>query len=167
MIRPIRQLSLALGIGASVLVAGTAHGSQAFPSVVQKELDMPCAPSCTLCHLTDPGQSHNYTQRFALLAAIPAAGGLPLAGNESKLKTGLQKIKAGGIAFDTDSDGTSDYDELKEGNDPNKPGDSRLCGPSYGCGAHIAKAPAKNGGAWVLAACAAALVTFGFRRRAS
>ncbi len=94
-------------------------------------------------------------------------GRTPLKGDESKLEKGLQKIKEGGIAFDTDKDGTSDYDELKEGNDPDKPGDSRLCGPAYGCGAHIAKAPAKNGGAWVLAACAAALVTFGFRRRRS
>ena len=165
MIRSARQLSLALGIGASVLVAGTAQGSPAFPSVMQKEFDMPCPPSCTLCHVTDPGQAGNFNKPFALMAVVPAAG-LPLAGDESKLKAGLQKIKAGGIAFDTDKDGTSDYDELKEGNDPNKPGDSRLCGPSYGCGAHIAKAPAKNGGAWVLAACAAALVTFGFRRRA-
>jgi hypothetical protein len=100
--------------------------------------------------------------------------------NVDALRGVLKKVKAGQADMmpvgmpdgvpdigDFDGDGTGAYDELKEGNDPNKAGDARLCGPSYGCGAHIAKAPAKNGGAWVLAACAAALVTFGFRRRRS
>lgn len=164
MIRSARQLSLAFGVALSVLVAAPAQASPVFPSVVQKEYDMPCPPSCTLCHATDPGQAGNFIKPFAIMAVVPAAGG-GLAGDESKLKAALAKIKADGT--DTDKDGTADAAELAEGNDPNKPGDSRLCGPSYGCGAHIAKAPAKNGGAWVLAACAAALVTFGFRRRRS
>jgi len=167
-VRPIIRLArpfvLALGVGASVFVAGAAHASQVFPSVVQKAYDMPCPPSCTLCHATDPGQATNFNKPFALMSVIPAAG-VPLRGDEAKLKTALAKIKADGT--DTDKDGTPGATELAEGNDPNKAGEVRLCGPSYGCGAHIAKAPAKNGGIWVLAACAALLVTFGFRRRAS
>ncbi len=168
MIRSTRQLALtfAFAVGMSALVAGPAQASPAFPSVVQKEYDMPCPPSCTLCHATDPGQAGNFIKPFALSAVVPRAGG-GLAGDESKLEVALEKIKTEMPRVDTDKDGTPDSDELSEGNDPNKPGDERLCGPAYGCGAHIAKAPAKNGGAWVLAVTAAALVTFGFRRRSS
>jgi len=159
-----RSLALAFGAGLGLLFAAPAAASPAFPSVLQEEYDMPCAPSCTLCHATDPGQAGNFVKPFAIMAVVPASGG-GLAGDESKLKTALAAIQTN--QTDTDGDGASDYTELSEGNDPNVPGDVRLCGPAYGCGAHIARSPAKNGGAWILAACAAALVTFGFRRRRS
>lgn len=164
MIFSVRPFAFAVVAGLGLLCAAPAAASQVFPSVVQEEYDMPCPPSCTLCHATDPGQAGNFVKPFAIMAVVPNAGG-GLAGDEKKLKAALAKIKE--ARTDTDSDGTPDFEELAEGNDPNKPGDSRLCGPAYGCGAHIAKAPAKNGEAWVLAACAAALVTFGFRRRRS
>lgn len=178
MIRSARQLVLALGVAVASFVSAPAQASQTYPSVIAEEFDMPCAPTCTLCHSTNPGQSGTAVsgQLFGQALAFSGVSGM----NEDSLRTALAKIKAGTAdtlplrmpdgmpdSADVDGDGIGAYDELKEGNDPNKPGDARLCGPEYGCGAHIAKAPAKNGGAWVLAASAAALVTFGFRRRRS
>jgi hypothetical protein len=156
-----------VGLAPTVLVAPTAQAEQTFPSVVQTAFDMPCAPRCTLCHATDPGQGSNYTAKEFTLSVLNAyaakyPGKLPT--NDDEMKVALTLLKDGKV--DTDGDQVLDDVELSQGNDPNKPGEERLCGPNYGCGAHIAKAPAKNGGAcWVLAACAA--VTFGFRRRRS
>jgi hypothetical protein len=157
------RFALALGIALASFGSVPAEASQAFPSTVQAEYDMPCAPTCTLCHTTNPGQAGTaaFGQLFGKL--VFANGALPT--NVDSLKKALAAIKLNKV--DSDGNMTPDFEELAEGEDPNKPGEARLCGPNYGCGAHIAKAPAKNGGAWVLAACAAALVTFGFRRRRS
>jgi hypothetical protein len=178
MIRSARQLALAFGLAVASLVSTPAQASQAFPSIIAEEFDMPCVPTCTLCHSTNPGQSTTALQGQLFGRALALTG--VIGGNEDSLRKLLVQIKAGtadtmpigkpdGIPdnYDVDGDGVGAYDELSKGNDPNKPGDARICGPEYGCGAHIAKAPAKNGGAWVLAVTAAALVTFGFRRRRS
>ena len=43
---------------------------------------------------------------------------------------------------DTDGDGKLDVDELAIGSDPSDPDPRKeICGPTYGCGAHIAVAP--------------------------
>jgi hypothetical protein len=157
-----------VGLAPTVLVAPIAQAEQTFPSVVQSSFDMLCAPRCTLCHATDPGQGTNYTARAFTLSVIRAyqskyPGKLPT--NDDEMKVALTLLKDGKV--DTDGDQVLDDVELNQGNDPNKPGQERLCGPNYGCGAHVAKAPAKNGEAWVLAACAAVVATFGFRRRRS
>ncbi len=163
MIRSARQFTFALGFAAVSFVAASAQASDTFPSVVKDEYDMLCVPTCTLCHTTNPGQSGTAMRGQLFGQLVWNNGALPKL--DDRLKTALAAIKEKGT--DSDGDMTSDFDELNEGYDPNKPGDARLCGPNYGCGAHIAKAPAKNGGAWVLAVTAAALVTFGFRRRRS
>jgi hypothetical protein len=156
------------GLAPTFLVAPTAQAKQTFPSVVQMAFDMPCAPRCTLCHATDPGQGHNYPARAftqSVLRAYQAKYPGKRPTNDDEMKDALTLLKDGKV--DTDGDRVLDAVELGQGNDPNKPGQERLCGPNYGCGAHVAKAPAKNGEAWVLAACAAVVATFGFRRRRS
>ncbi len=178
MIRSARQLAFGLGFAVASFVSAPVQASQTYPSVIAEEFDMLCVPTCTLCHSTNPGQSGTALQGQLFGQALAFSGVTGM--NEGSLRTVLGKIKAGTADTlplrmpdlvpdnaDVDGDGTGAYDELKKGMDPNKPGDARICGPEYGCGAHIAKAPAKNGGAWVLAVTAAALVTFGFRRRRS
>jgi hypothetical protein len=157
-----------VGLAPTVLVAPTAQAEQTFPSVAQTVFDMPCAPRCTLCHATDPGLGNNYPARAFTLSVIKAyqtkhPEQLPT--NDDEMKEALTLLKDGKV--DSDGDQVLDDVELSQGNDPNKPGQERLCGPNYGCGARVAKAPAKNGDAWVLAACAAVVATFGFRRRRS
>ncbi len=163
MIRSTRQLAFAFGLAVVSFAATPAQASQTFPSVVMEEYGMLCVPTCTLCHTTNPGQSGTAFMGQPFGKLVFANGALPQM--DASLKTALGKIKEDRI--DSDGDMTPDFEELAEGEDPNKSGDARLCGPEYGCGAHIAKAPAKNGGAWVLAVTAAALVTFGSRRRRS
>jgi hypothetical protein len=157
------RFAIALGLALASFVSASAEASQAFPSTVMAEYDMPCAPTCTLCHTTNPGQAGTAFMGQPFGRAVFANGALPT--NVDSLKKALAAIKTNKV--DSDGDKTPDFEELAQGDDPGKAGEARLCGPNYGCGAHIAKAPAKNGGAWVLAACAAALVTFGFRRRRS
>jgi hypothetical protein len=74
-------------------------------------------------------------------------------------------MRAANPPIDSDGDGESDIVELTTGNDPNSEGEARICGPNYGCGAHISRVPpARSGTALAIAGSVAVLMALGFRR---
>lgn len=127
--------------------SGAAHASPTYPGALQTELEMACAPPCTICHRDLAGGFGTVEKPFgrAMLAA-----GLPAA-SPDRLADALADLRAEGK--DSDGDGDPDVEELESGADPN--GDGVLCGPTYGCGARVA--PAEGSFEGILASAAVLL----------
>jgi hypothetical protein len=142
--------------------SASAQASQEFPSVLLDELGMPCAPNCTVCHATPLGGSGTVVKKFGIAALI--AG--PIAKQDAdSVRRALANMAKANPPTDSDGDGTPDLVELTAGNDPNSEGEARICGPNYGCGAHISRVPPARGGtALAIAGSVAALMALGFRR---
>jgi MYXO-CTERM domain-containing protein len=121
--------------GALLLVQAPAHASEQFPAALQKAAGMPCTPSCVVCHGKVPGDLQSFTAR-ALSRDLIAAGMTPLPGG-----AGVPVVESNFAAYAakaaTDPNVARVVAALKDGIDP-ETGDS-LCGPTYGCGAHVAK----------------------------
>jgi hypothetical protein len=137
--------------GALLLVQAPARASEQFPAALQEAAGMPCTPSCVVCHGKVPGDAGSFLAR-KLPQALVASGGLPPPGD-----AGVPVLKSDFATYAakaaTDPEVARVVAALKEGTDP-ETGDS-LCGPTYGCGAHVAKkAPPADIGAplWVLGA---------------
>ncbi len=113
--------------------ASSAAASPDYPGLLQEQLDMPCVTQCTVCHRDTGGGRGTVVTSFGV--AMIEEG---LRGNDS---TTMAKAIAGMDAgqYDSDGDGNSDLNELREGNNPNQSGDGLLCA-QYGCGAHVAPA---------------------------
>jgi hypothetical protein len=123
--------------GALLLTQAPAHASEEFPAALQEAAGMPCTPSCVVCHGKVPGDAGSFTarqlSRDAFLAPLPLPG-----------SAGVPVVKSNFAAYAakaaTDANVARVVAALKDGIDP-ETGDS-LCGPAYGCGAHVArKAP--------------------------
>ena len=162
---------------ATLASASTASASKKFPASMQKALTeifpgVPfCVPQCTACHLTITGGPMNlnvfgenlYRQPMfpnlipgtsdsglknaltTYFAAKPADG---LSAAQTDFPDGNAAIPAGKRpSYDSDSDGVSDYDELKVLDSPSAalPGGVGEFCPSdvtmYGCFARVAAAP--------------------------
>ncbi|MES2642126.1 MAG: hypothetical protein V4850_21770 [Myxococcota bacterium] len=114
----------------------SAWASSSYPGALETELDMPCAPTCTVCHSTNAGGQGTVVQPFGL-AMLDR--GLTGAGNIAGLTEALDVMAAD--AVDSDGDGTSDLDELVLGADPNPDaavfcdidGGGEVVVPIYGC----------------------------------
>jgi MYXO-CTERM domain-containing protein len=110
------------------------------------------APHCTLCHRNDSGGTDSVTKPFGL--AMRAKGALP--NNIPSIDSALDQLEAAGT--DSDGDGTSDIDELREGTNPNE-GDGtapssleQIPLPQTGCSVSgSASAPRSESASWVLA----------------
>jgi hypothetical protein len=147
------------GLLGGALWSASAQASQPFPSAISDALGMPCAPNCTICHATEAGGAGTVVKLFGNAAKAAGAGPISV----DALRAALVKMRD--TQVDSDSDGVTDIDELSAGNDPNNAGDARICGPNYGCGAHISRVPpARSGMALAIAGSVAALMAFGFRR---
>lgn len=157
--------------------AGSASASAKFPASMQKALTniFPgvsfCVPLCTACHLTTvggpgnlnvfgdnlyhqpmypnllPGTSDSGLEKAltTYFAATPAAG---LAAAPTIFPPGNAAIPAGTRpSYDSDRDGVSDYDELRNLDSPSLPlpgGVAEFCPADtlmYGCFARVAAAP--------------------------
>lgn len=139
--------------GALLFVPTQARASEPFPAALQEAAGMPCTPSCVVCHGKVPGDLASFRARklsqelVAIALPPPGAAGVPV------LKSDFATYAAKAA---TDPKVASVVAALKDGIDP-ETGDS-LCGPSYGCGAHVAKkAPPTDLAAplWVLGAAVA------------
>ncbi len=147
---------------AFVMVSGTAFASQSYPGELQSQLDMECAPTCTLCHQDQNGGAGTATKPFAE-ALID--NGLKK-NDEASLRAAIEAADGEGV--DTDGDGVVDIEELREGPDPNVSGAVPLCGPQYGCGAQVSKRGEVDPPALLAALCVAgSLIFLGRRRRRS
>jgi hypothetical protein len=165
--------ALALGAGLSVVPAAAA--SDTYPGKIKSVLKAPCAPSCTLCHRTAKGGGP-MAKPFGW--AIQATGNM-VRDDPDRIPDALKKME-GTVCVctfaeepktgkcDCDEDGVPDVDELREGSDPNVYGEGDLCrGPTYGCGARVARGSSDFDWAALLIAGAAAAALIAGARRSS
>jgi hypothetical protein len=124
---------------------GTAHASSNYPPelarVISKKYPsaVQCVPACTACHLTTVG-GPGMMNKFGL--SLEKYGLLP--GNPGLIENAFNKLADANP--DSDGDGKTDTDEIQNGNSPSlafPDGEGQFCPDiKYGCGAHIAAAPA-------------------------
>jgi len=117
-----------------LLASSLAHASGNFPGELQTWAEVPCVPSCILCHATAVGSGGTATQPLAL--ALQERG--LSAGDSDALLRALDALEADGA--DSNGDGTSDTEQLRAGANPNT--GEVFCGatgeavtelPRYGC----------------------------------
>ncbi len=160
----------------AVLCAPSANANPAFPAELQTILHMPCVPQCTVCHRDNLGGlgTLKFITNKAGMTMQNGFGrnlqskGMVLDGNDPNSLAPAIMI-AMMTPFDSDGDGTTDFVELMNGDDPNdfNPG-ARVCGgaaagPEYGCGRIAKPGPVDDVG--VVAAAAVALVGVSALRR--
>jgi hypothetical protein len=113
-----------------------ASARKTYPGGIQDAGNIPCTPTCLLCHTEIPGTLANLRQPFGL--TVLGNGIQP--GDPSSLHTVVANLREKKV--DTDGDGRIDVDELAAGTNPSDPDPNvEICGPTYGCGAHLAPSP--------------------------
>jgi hypothetical protein len=148
---------LSLGV---LAFSGSAMASASYPTELADALDMDCAAPCTVCHQDTTGGAGTATKAFADALIDNGLEGE----DKSSVKPALDALDAAGT--DSDGDGVSDVGELRQGRNPNIPGDASICGPQYGCGARIAKPSADlDPDAALLALCVSVILLGSTRRR--
>ena len=118
-------------LGVVALAPSLAHASEEFPAAIQEAAGMPCVPQCVLCHGVTPGTANTYMNKKlgATLFNVMGVGVV--------LPHEADHLKAAYAAYAAKPENSAAVAALKAGTDP-ETGDS-LCGPTYGCGAHVAK----------------------------
>lgn len=137
----------------SVVLAPRVQAMSNFPAEIQRHLGLSSPPPCTFCHATSQGGGAITT---AFGQAMQRAG---LTTNVASVGPALDALNANHT--DSDGNGTPDIQQIEAGEDPNT---GSITGPTerYGCGAHIAMAPARYTGGSL---CALALTALVFVRR--
>ncbi|HTM46123.1 MAG TPA: hypothetical protein VL137_14280 [Polyangiaceae bacterium] len=145
--RAILPAVAALAFAGALVFSRAALASPNFPDVLQKVSGSNCAPSCLLCHSTNPGRATTAAASMKPFAvSVIGKGGVAAAGKgDAMIRDIFLKMKNGDPATgapptDSDMDGMSDFTELGMNINPN-PGNADLCEVTYGCGARIAPAP--------------------------
>jgi hypothetical protein len=153
------KLGVALLSGSAVLgVQYSALASSTFPEKLQDTLQLPCAPSCTVCHRTSAGGMGTVEKPFG---ARMRQLGLKANASTAELRRALDALRraesgegvgAGGAAPVAAGEGgalgaatpplesTRYLEALEGGADPNT--GRELCLVRYGCGAQVAPAGA-------------------------
>ncbi len=122
-----------------LLLIPAASASSVYPTDLVTALELPCAPTCIVCHDTNGGGDGTVIQDFGLALMDR---GLTGASASERLGTALEAMDADNV--DSDGDGTTDTEELVAGHDPN-PGGGAFCSvvtPEYGCSTAGDGAPA-------------------------
>src|SRR4051812_493935 len=143
--------------------AVSARAEPEFPGAIQEAANMPCAPTCLLCHTAIPGTLANLNHQFG--QTVLTHGIVPK--HPESMHTVVANLRENKV--DTDGDGKLDVAELATDSNPNdKDPNAVICGPLYGCGAHLAptRAPARAPVLWwLVAALALASLVVARRRR--
>jgi hypothetical protein len=116
--RPVRLLvAVRFGLAASLLLVLPRMGnaSQSFPDTIKDEWQLPGDPPCTLCHQTLLGGFGTATKAFGRALIRNGA----TAADTNALRRALRSLQRANS--DVDHDGTSDFDELQTGTDPDQP----------------------------------------------
>jgi hypothetical protein len=119
------RVGMLVALGVSSLPQ-TALASEVFPAVIQEAAGMPCTPSCLLCHTSNPGTILTYQGKPFGKAMKDYGVSIR---QEGTVRTAFTKFAAANPAA---------AEGLKLGLDPDD-GTSLCGGPTYGCGAHVAK----------------------------
>jgi hypothetical protein len=127
-----RKFPLSVGgliAGLAVLTStGLARAEEPFPGALQEAAGLPCAPSCLICHTTNPGNITSWpTKPFGFFMGT---NGVNKTTGEAGVKKAFEMYKA-------DPTKAAGLARLLAGQDPDT--GSELCQITYGCGAHIAK----------------------------
>jgi hypothetical protein len=159
--------AVALVLGGST----TASAHTEFPGYIQDHFGLACAPQCTLCHVKPQGGPDRKGEEVAKYLGADNRGfgffqrnmregmvlhsTVPTASDKTLLLTAIDHLKTDQCNWksaygdtsdprpcDSDGDGTSDYDEVRQGFDPDTKGEGNgaVC-PTYGCGASISTLP--------------------------
>jgi len=134
----------ALLLGLLALSSRQARASEVFPGALQEAADMQCVPLCLMCHTTNPGNATSWPSKPLGPALLPLG-----------LKKGdADSLKAAWKAYAANPANAAAVADVKAGREPGAHLD--VCGPSYGCGAHVAKQAALphdfTGPLWALGA---------------
>jgi hypothetical protein len=120
-------LSGIAAVGVVTILPGRARAEEIFPGVIAQAANMPCAPTCTLCHTTNPGEKGTWVgKKFGYYMGTHGA----VMGDKNSIITAFNAYKA-------DPSSGPALAALQQGLDPDN--GTSLCGPTYGCGAHVAK----------------------------
>jgi hypothetical protein len=120
-----------VSLSAASLWPVPAAAEETFPAVIAKDANIPCAPTCSLCHAANPGMAGTWVaKKFGLFIGSHGA----MKGDPSSVTTAFNAYKATAAM---DPNVATVLMALQNGIDP-ETGES-LCGPTYGCGAHVAK----------------------------
>lgn len=157
--RSRRLLPLLAAVSLASTWAASAEASPEYPKALREALDAPCAPTCTVCHLTQNGGEGTALKPFA---EEMIQGGLE-GEDEGSISKAIEVLKLS--EPDSDDDGIDDLGELAQGRDPNVAGAGDLCGPAYGCGARIEPDGRLDGWALGFALGVAGLLAARLRRR--
>jgi hypothetical protein len=106
---------------AAMLLALPASASPTYPEALAGQLELSCAPACTLCHDTMAGGPATVNTRFGI--EVRARRRL-VSGNTEQLFAVITQLEADGT--DSDGDGTGDVAELRAGGNPNDPDNAPL-----------------------------------------
>jgi hypothetical protein len=142
---------------ACVLAPTAARASEEFPGAIQEAAGMPCAPQCALCHGVTPGTAGTFMNK-KLGATL-----FNIEGNGVVLPHDVAKLKSAYAIYAAKPENMAAVVDLKAGVDPQTK--DSLCGPTYGCGARVAKkAPSRDLSAplWIAVAMTLGVL---FRRR--
>jgi hypothetical protein len=155
----LARLSLVLGLAVLTTLgwASVAQAKDEFPSQIQADVPLTYEVPCSVCHIKGNTGAATPITPFAL--SLRARG---LTGENNTLKAAL--TLADTDAVDSDGDGVSDIQELKNGTDPNSSANSSIVDdqePGYGCGGTAPKGRAAPG----LGSAVAAVWLFLRRRR--
>jgi|CXWL01.1.fsa_nt_gi hypothetical protein len=93
--------------------ANVTFASITFPKAVAEAVGVKVEPACTICHDTLEGKVGTVNKPFG--RAMMAAGATAI--DARTVPTALQALEK--AKTDSDGDGVSDFQELKEGKDPN------------------------------------------------
>jgi Bacterial TSP3 repeat len=101
-------------LGFLVATPFTASASPSYSRVLQSSLELPCEPSCTLCHTSPAGGFATANTKFGInmrrvFHAACCDGEL--------MRTIAEQLEVSGL--DSDGDGLTDVDELRATTDPN------------------------------------------------
>ncbi|MDF3066284.1 MAG: hypothetical protein K0R38_1885 [Polyangiaceae bacterium] len=128
------QLSLAALVAAVGIIAtpSPVQAIEQFPGALQEAAGLACAPSCTVCHTTNPGTANTWGKPLGAAMRVRGA-------TKDKAEAGIKEAYAKLVADANGGDATAKdlIDKLQAGIAPDS--GAELCQITYGCGARIAK----------------------------
>lgn len=110
----------------ATIIAVTLLATPNFPEAISRELHLPAAPRCTICHATDSGGVGTAVRPFAVY--LRSRGLRPF--DEDSLRNAL--AAAAGEKHSSSGSGLSDIEALQAGEDPNGADENALA-PAFGC----------------------------------